>query len=111
VINLAVALSKLKECSHWVVGFSRPHIDFPLGTPAFQKIVLVLGAELEGLSEHTEKGPATGGKIPLVGQIESLMFLPLARYWAYATHPATRSSREGGMKGKKSSFSVAGTRM
>lgn len=73
VVNLNEALRKLKNEDFWIVGTSLSETAKPLEeTPSYEKIVLVLGTEFEGLK------PATLGtcdwitQIPLSGKIQSL---------------------------------------
>jgi 23S rRNA (guanosine2251-2'-O)-methyltransferase len=71
--NLGESLRKLKEEGFWIVGSAlgrsaKPPEEMPL----FEKVVLVLGAELEGLSPQIEKLCDWQLEIPLKGKVQSL---------------------------------------
>jgi 23S rRNA (guanosine2251-2'-O)-methyltransferase len=73
VANLGEALRRLKETGYWVVGSAigggaKP----PWETPDFAKTILVLGAELEGMSQLIEKTCDWKVEIPMAGDIQSL---------------------------------------
>lgn len=71
--NLAEMLKRLKDNGFWILGTtcgsgSTP----PEQIPDFDKAVLVLGAEGEGLSQAVEKVCDWKTEIPLAGKIQSL---------------------------------------
>jgi 23S rRNA (guanosine2251-2'-O)-methyltransferase len=73
VANLGEGLRRLKEAGYWVIGSAiggdaKP----PWETPDFEKAVLVMGAELEGISPVIEKNCDWKIEIPMAGQIQSL---------------------------------------
>lgn len=73
VSNLGDALRKLKENGFWIVGTDLGEGTKPLDeTPSFDKVVLVLGAELEGLSPTISKLCDWLVTIPLPGRVQSL---------------------------------------
>ncbi len=73
VINLNEALRKLKEEQFWIVGAALGESSKPLkDTPRFDKIVLVLGTELEGLKPSTLSTCDWLTEIPLKGKVQSL---------------------------------------
>jgi len=73
VANLGEALRKFKEDGFWILGstLSSEGTDVN-GIPTFEKIVLVMGAELEGLSTYIEKLCDWRVRIPLLGRVQSL---------------------------------------
>src|SRR5205823_2883466 len=73
VANLGEALRKLKDRGFWIIGAAvGANAKAPWEMPPFEKAVLVLGAELEGLSPVLEKNCDWLARIPLAGRIESL---------------------------------------
>lgn len=71
--NLGEALRKLKKEGFWIVGSTlSPEAREPESVPNFEKMVLVLGAELEGMAPALEKVCDWHVKIPLTGQVQSL---------------------------------------
>lgn len=73
VTNLNEALRKLKEEDFWIVGAALGDTAKPLlETPTFNKIVLVLGTELEGLKPSTLSTCDWLVHIPLKGKVDSL---------------------------------------
>lgn len=71
--NLGEALRKLKKEGFWIVGSTlSPESKEPETVPNFEKMVLVLGAELEGMAPALEKVCDWQVKIPLTGQVQSL---------------------------------------
>lgn len=73
VVNLAAALARFKEEGFWVVAAGLGEkASKPKDVPDFDKLVLVLGAELSGLSSGIEKLCDWKVRIPLRGHIESL---------------------------------------
>lgn len=71
--NLGEALRKLKKAGFWIVGSTlSPESKEPETVPDFDKMVLVLGSELEGMAPTLEKVCDWQVKIPLTGQIQSL---------------------------------------
>lgn len=73
VANLGEALRKLKEDGFWIVGTTLGEGATELSAmPDFEKIVLVLGAEWEGLSASVEKLCDWRLHIPLQGKVQSL---------------------------------------
>lgn len=73
VQNVGEALRKLKEAGFWSVGTALSENSKPLAeTPSFEKIALVLGAELEGISSLVEKTCDWIVQIPLTGKVQSL---------------------------------------
>lgn len=73
VQNTAEALRKLKEEEFWIVGTSLGDGSKSLNeTPSFERVALVLGSELEGMSNLVEKTCDWLIQIPLVGKVQSL---------------------------------------
>ncbi len=73
VASLAEALRKLKEDGVWVVGSTLGgETHAPGKTPSFEKVVIVLGAEGEGMSPSLQKLCDWNIEIPLGGKIQSL---------------------------------------
>lgn len=73
VNNLGEAVRQLKEAGFWAVGSSLGADSKPLAeTPAFEKVALVLGTELEGMSSVLEKLCDWKVRIPLSGKVQSL---------------------------------------
>ncbi len=73
VANLNEALRQLKESGYWIVGSTLTEGATSLADmPDFEKIVLVLGAEGEGMSSLTEKLCDWKLQIPLRGNVQSL---------------------------------------
>lgn len=73
VSNLSESLRKLKEAGFWIVGASLGEgATPPSKMPDFEKVVLVLGAELEGLSPSIDKLCDWRVLIPLLGRVQSL---------------------------------------
>lgn len=73
VVNLGDALRKLKEVGYWVLGSSLgKHGKQPNEMPDFEKVVLVLGQEADGISSGIEKACDWHVEIPLSGKVQSL---------------------------------------
>lgn len=73
VTNLGDALRKLKEVEFWVIGSALSQDAKPLSdTPSFDKKVLVLGRELEGMHDAIQKTCDWLVQIPLLGKVQSL---------------------------------------
>lgn len=73
VANLGEALRKLKDQGYWVVGSTLgPEAKAPDTVPDFKKMVLILGAEGEGMGPALEKICDWLVQIPLAGQVQSL---------------------------------------
>jgi 23S rRNA (guanosine2251-2'-O)-methyltransferase len=73
VPNLNEALRQLKEAGCWIVGTAiSPDAHSLEDTPDFEKKVLVLGSELEGLSDQTQKLCDWLIQIPMRGKVQSL---------------------------------------
>lgn len=76
VVNLGEALERLKKMEFWIVGAERAtpgaKATPPWKIPDFEKVVLVLGAEYEGLSQRISGLCDWHVEIPLSGKIESL---------------------------------------
>jgi len=73
VTNLNESLRKLKEHGYWIVGAALGPESRPLkDTPDFNKVVLVLGTELEGLKKTTLATCDWLTEIPLQGKVQSL---------------------------------------
>ncbi|MBY0369383.1 23S rRNA (guanosine(2251)-2'-O)-methyltransferase RlmB [bacterium] len=71
--GLNEALRQCKEAGFWIVGSTLAEDSTPLEKmPDFEKVVLVLGAEGEGMSELTEKLCDWKVQIPLRGLVQSL---------------------------------------
>lgn len=73
VTNLGEGLRKLKEKNYWIVGSrlgggAKPIADLP----SFDRVVLVMGRELEGLSPSIEGLCDWLVEIPLRGKVQSL---------------------------------------
>lgn len=73
VTNLNESLRKLKKEGFWIVGSALGEQAKPIEeTPHFEKCVLVLGAELEGLKHTTLSLCDWIAEIPLHGKVQSL---------------------------------------
>ncbi len=73
IVNLADALRKLKDAGFWIVGTSLGDKTQTLKQlPPLEKVVLVLGTELEGLSPLVAKTCDFLVQIPLKGKVQSL---------------------------------------
>ena len=73
VNNLGDGLRKLKDAGFWIIGTSLGEGTTPPSEiPDFEKAVLVLGAELEGLSSSLERVCDWRTQIPLLGKVQSL---------------------------------------
>lgn len=73
VTNLGEGLRKLKDAGFWVVGASLGEgSTAPWEVPDFDRVALVLGAELEGISAGIEKLCDWRVRIPLAGRVQSL---------------------------------------
>jgi 23S rRNA (guanosine2251-2'-O)-methyltransferase len=73
VTNLNESLRQLKEAGLWILGSALGEGSRPIDeTPDFEKKVLVMGSELEGMSEHTKKLCDWLIEIPLRGKVQSL---------------------------------------
>jgi 23S rRNA (guanosine2251-2'-O)-methyltransferase len=73
VNNLGDALRKMKEAGFWILGTScGGNATEPAKIPDFEKAVLVLGTELEGMSPTIEKLCDWTTQIPLKGKVQSL---------------------------------------
>ncbi len=73
VTNIGEALRKLKENECWIIGSSLGENSKPPSeTPTFDKKVLVLGRELEGMHDAITKTCDWLVQIPLTGKVQSL---------------------------------------
>lgn len=73
VTNLNESLRKLKKEGFWIIGAALGENSKPLQeTPDFEKCVLVLGTELEGLKPTTLALCDWLAEIPLQGKVQSL---------------------------------------
>ncbi len=73
ITNLGETLRKLKEQGYWIVGSTLGEgASGPDDMPSFEKIVLVLGSELEGLAPGIQKLCDWQLTIPLSGKVQSL---------------------------------------
>ncbi len=73
VVNIGTAMRELKQMGFWIVGASLSEkATPPWEMPDFEKVILVMGAEYEGLAEHTEKNCDWHVQIPLSGKMPSL---------------------------------------
>ena len=73
IANLADSLRKLKDAGFWVVGTSLGDKTQTLDQlPPIEKVVLVLGTELEGISPLIAKTCDFLVQIPLTGKVQSL---------------------------------------
>lgn len=73
VSNLGDALRKLKDKNYWIVGSTLAEGATALEEmPDFDKIALVLGAELEGMAPAMEKLCDWRIMLPLSGKVQSL---------------------------------------
>jgi len=73
VVNLADSLRKFKEDGFWIVGSTLGENAKPPGEmPDFEKIVLVLGSELEGMGRSLINLCDWLVQIPLTGKVQSL---------------------------------------
>lgn len=91
--NLGEALRKLKKEGFWIVGSTlSPESKEPETVPNFEKMVLVLGAELEGMAPALEKVCDWHVKIPLTGQVQSLNVSAAGAILMYALLQRQRSA-------------------
>lgn len=73
IANLADSLRKLKDAGFWIVGTSLGEKTQTLEQlPTLEKVVLVLGTELEGISPLIAKTCDFLVQIPLTGKVQSL---------------------------------------
>jgi 23S rRNA (guanosine2251-2'-O)-methyltransferase len=73
VTNVGEGIRRLKDAGFWAVAASLGEgSTVPWEVPDFEKVVLVLGAELEGISPAVEKLCDWKVRIPILGKIESL---------------------------------------
>ncbi len=73
VANLNEALRQLKEAGYWIVGSSLSEDSTGFEKmPDFEKVVLVLGSEGEGMARLTEELCDWKVQIPLCGSVQSL---------------------------------------
>ncbi|MBM4303118.1 MAG: 23S rRNA (guanosine(2251)-2'-O)-methyltransferase RlmB [Deltaproteobacteria bacterium] len=73
ITNLAEALRKLKDAGFWIVGTALGENSQTLEQlPPIEKIVLVLGTELEGISSLVAKTCDFLVRLPLAGKVQSL---------------------------------------
>lgn len=73
VTNIGEGLRRLKEAGFWIVAASLGEgATVPWEVPDFEKVALVLGSELEGISPGVDKLCDWRVKIPILGRIESL---------------------------------------
>lgn len=73
VQNTGEALRKLKEAEFWIVGTSLAKNSKSLSeTPTFERVALVMGTELEGMSSLVEKTCDWLVQIPIKGKVQSL---------------------------------------
>lgn len=73
VTNLTEALKKLKDAGFWIVGTALSEKSQTLDQlPPLEKVVLVLGTELEGISSLVAKNCDFLVQIPLQGKVQSL---------------------------------------
>ena len=73
IANLADSLRKLKEAGFWIVGAALGDKAQQLSElPSLEKVVLVLGTELEGISPLIANTCDFLIKIPLQGKVQSL---------------------------------------
>lgn len=73
VPNLNEALRQLKELECWIIGTAIGEGTHSLeDTPDFDRAVLVMGSELDGLSDQTRKTCDWLIQIPMKGKVQSL---------------------------------------
>ena len=73
VSNIAETLKRLKEAEYWIVGSALGENSKPLrATPTFERVAIVLGTELEGVSPHVLETCDWITQIPMIGKIDSL---------------------------------------
>jgi 23S rRNA (guanosine2251-2'-O)-methyltransferase len=73
VVNLSQALRELKEAEYWIIGSQLGNVAKPpWKMPDFEKNVLVLGAEGDGISALTQKNCDWLLEIPLTGKVQSM---------------------------------------
>ncbi len=73
VVHLGDGRRKLQDAGVWIVGASLGEgSTVPWEVPDFEKVALVLGAELEGISAGIDKLLDWRVRIPILGRIESL---------------------------------------
>ena len=93
VTNLREGLRRLRKAEYWIVGATRSASAIaPNQMPDWDKVVLVLGAEWEGLSQAVQKDADALVEIPLAGHVESLNVSATAAILLYQlTKNKTRS--------------------
>ena len=72
VSNLAQAVEKLQQAGYWVFGASEHAQQVVWDVPMHGKVVLVMGSEGSGISQHILSKCDFLCKLPQVGHIESL---------------------------------------
>jgi 23S rRNA (guanosine2251-2'-O)-methyltransferase len=73
VVNLARALTTLKEAGYWVVGLeAAAPVTLAQAGLAGRRVALVLGAEGEGMRRLTRETCDELVRIPMLGAVESL---------------------------------------
>jgi len=73
VTNIGECLRQLKEAEFWIVGTALEEGGkSPWEMPDFEKVALVLGSELEGVSHGLKKICDWQTEIPLDGEVQSL---------------------------------------
>jgi 23S rRNA (guanosine2251-2'-O)-methyltransferase len=72
VVNLARSLEKLKAMGHWVIGLDGEATDALYDAELTGPLVLVLGAEAQGLRRLTRECCDRLVRIPMAGRVESL---------------------------------------
>jgi 23S rRNA (guanosine2251-2'-O)-methyltransferase len=72
VVNLARSLEKLKALGHWVIGLDGEASDSLYQVELTGPLVLVLGAEAQGLRRLTRECCDRLVRIPMAGRVESL---------------------------------------
>jgi len=96
ISNLGEALRKLKDAGYWIVGTTLGEGSTDLAAmPDFEKIVLVMGAEWEGLSTGIEKLCDWKLHIPLAGKVQSLNVSAAGAILMYALRQRANSLAVG----------------
>lgn len=73
VANLRDAMKKAKEQNYWVMGAAKTTESITITkAKEYEKKMLVLGSEWDGLSEHVQKDCDLLVSVPMAGKVESL---------------------------------------
>lgn len=83
VVNLARSLDKFKDAGFWIVGASHEAEKTIFEVEVRTPVVLVLGAEGEGIRPNVAKRLDVTAKLPMLGAVSSLNVSVAAGVFAY----------------------------